>query len=174
MLESSDSELVEQLYADLHAAAKRALAGERPDHTLSATALVHEAFVRIAGPRQIAIEERAHFYAAAVQAMRRVLIDYARARSARKRGDGAAKLSLDDPIDLALVHSGSDFLELDDAIERLAARDPRMAEVVRLRFLCGLPVREVAEALAVSERTVKNDWVFARAWLRSRLSEADA
>lgn len=166
---TGDPELAVRLYEDLRAAARRQMAGERAGHTLTATALVHEAYLRIAGPRELPMEERAHFYAAAVEAMRRVLLDHAKARGRLKRGAGLAPLSLDGPLDLAEVERGGDFEALDEAIQLLRRRDPRMAEVVSLRFLCGFSVADVADLLGVSERTVKADWSFARAWLAREL-----
>jgi RNA polymerase sigma-70 factor (ECF subfamily) len=165
-----DAELAAKLYSDLRAAAQRQLSGERVGHTLSATALVHEAYLRLAGPRRLTIEERAHFYAAAVEAMRRVLIDHARARHREKRGGERIRLSLDEPLDLGALEGGGDYEELDAAIEALAQHDARMAQVVKLRFLAGFPVGEVAHLLGVSERTVKGDWSFARAWLARHLA----
>ena len=162
-------DLTAQLYADLRAAAQRQMAGERAGHTLSATALVHEAYVRLAGPRQLPIEERAHFYAAAVEAMRRVLLDYARARGRDKRGGARVRLSLDGPLNLVDVERGADFEALDEAVALLAQRDPRMARIVQLRFLAGFSVNEVADLLGVSERTVKADWSFAKAWLARQI-----
>lgn len=163
------SDLAAQLYADLRAAAQRQMAGERLDHTLTATALVHEAYMRIAGPRKLPFQERAHFYAAAVEAMRRVLLDHAKARGREKRGAGRIPLSLDGPLDLVEIDRGGDYEALDEALELLRARDPRMAQIVSLRFLCGFSVAEVAGLLDVSERTVKADWAFAKAWFARRL-----
>ena len=167
--DAPDSVLAAQLYDDLRAAARRQMASERMGHTLSATALVHEAYLRLAGPRALPFEERAHFYTAAVEAMRRVLLDHARARGRLKRGGGRTQLSLDGPIDLAAVERGADFEALDEAVERLGEHDPRMAQIVRLRFLAGFTVTEVAGLIGVSERTVKADWAFARAWLTRQL-----
>jgi len=162
-------ELAERLYSELRAAARRQMAAERADHTLTATALVHEAYLRLAGPRELPFEERGHFYAAVVQAMRRVLLDHARARGREKRGAGRVRLNLDEPLDLAAIDHGGDIEGLNEAIEKLRERDPRMAEIVSLRFLCGFSVDEVARALHVSTRTVKSDWAFARSWLKRRL-----
>lgn len=167
---SRDPDLAAQLYEDLRVAARRQMAGERAGHTLTATALVHEAYLRLAGPRELPFSERAHFYAAAVEAMRRVLLDHARAHGREKRGAGRVPLPLDGPLDLADIERGGDYEALDGAIELLRERDPRMAEIVSLRFLCGFSVAEAAGVLGISERTVKADWAFAKAWLARRLA----
>lgn len=164
-----DPNLAARLYEDLRAAAQRQMAGERVGHTLTATALVHEAYLRLAGPRELPFQERAHFYAAAVEAMRRVLLDHAKARGRLKRGAGSVPLCLDGPLDLAEIERGGDYGALDEAIELLQQRDARMAQIVSLRFLCGFSVADVAGVLGVSERTVKTDWSFARAWLARHL-----
>ncbi|MBL0927816.1 MAG: sigma-70 family RNA polymerase sigma factor [Phycisphaerales bacterium] len=172
--------LAEAVYQQLRAAAQARMAGERPDHTLSATALVHEAFIRLAGPRDIPWRNRAHFYAAAAEAMRRILLDHARARRRLKRdmprAHGVDPQALDAPPTLAApgspaADSAAETAEaLDAAIARLEAHDPRAAQVVRLKYYAGLGIAEVALALDVSERTVKNDWAFARAWLHRQLA----
>jgi RNA polymerase sigma-70 factor, ECF subfamily len=167
--------LLPLLYAELHEIAARHMHGERADHTLQPTALVHEAFLRLAGSNG-SFEDRTHFLRAASQAMRRVLVDHARARNAAKRG-GALRVTLDEGLaghDDPLV----DLLVLDDALTRLAEAEPRWAQVVELRYFGGLEVTEVAAALGVSTATVKRDWRFARAWLARALqlpiSEDDA
>lgn len=164
----SDS-LLTDLYAELRAAARQQMLGERADHTLSATALVHEAWLRLAGPREIPFEKRAHLYAAAVEAMRHVLLDHAKARGRQKRGSGATHIDLDAPFVYATDEQIDDFLTLDEALERLRSRDARAAEIVRLRFVGGLSVAETAALVGVSERTVKGDWQLARAWLQREL-----
>lgn len=161
--------LVSDLYHALRAAARRRLAGERADHTLSATALVHEAFLRIGGPRDAAWRDNAHFHAAAAEAMRRILIDHARAKRREKRGGNRARLSLDS-LDLAAQSAPEEILSLDAAIRRLEKEDGGMARVVHLRFFAGLSVEETAAALNLSPATVKRRWTFARAWLRRELS----
>lgn len=168
-------DLVEMVYVQLRAAAQLAMARERTGHTLGATALVHEAYLKLAGPRDVAWEGRRHFYAAAAEAMRRVLLDHAKARMRAKRGGGAVRVDLDVPLEVPKEQgeSGQDrlagFLALDDAMRRLEERDPRAAEVVRLRFYAGLEISQAALVLGVSERTVKNDWALARAWLEREL-----
>ena len=160
------------VYDDLHAAAGRALAGERRNHTLSATALVHEAYLRLAGPRDLPWAGRAHFYAAAAQAMRRILVDHARARTAQRRGGPDARRAA---LDLAaLPDPNSDdelsgFLILDEAISRLEEVDGQAAAVVRLRYFAGLSIEATAAALGVSAPTVKRTWAFARGWLREAI-----
>ena len=161
-------ELLPMLYDELRAIADRHMRGERPDHTLQPTALVHEAFLRLSGA-EIAYDDRTHFIRAASQAMRRVLVDHARARQAAKRG-GNLRVTLDEalvPQDDRIV----DLLVLDDALNRLAAAEPRWARVVELRFFGGLEVTEVADALGISTATAKRDWHFARAWLAKVLRD---
>lgn len=174
------AQLVDAVYAQLRAAAQREMAHERPNHTLSATALVHEAYVKIAGPREVPWANRAHFYAAAAEAMRRILLDSAKRRKRAKRGGGAVAMSLD--AGLIDVRAGKatspdagddaiDPVALDAAIEQLAQQDPRAAQIVRLKYYAGLEIAHVAQAMGISERTVKNDWTFARAWLAKALDE---
>lgn len=164
-----ESDLAAQLYTELRAVARRQMRGERDDHTLSATALVHEAYLRLGWRGGGAISDRTHFYAAAIQAMRRVLLDHARSRGREKRGHGVKPLSLDRPIDIAEVERGADYEALDEAIELLGLKDPRLARIVSLRFLCGFSVEETAELLEIPARKVKSEWGFARAWLARRL-----
>lgn len=157
------------LYDELHAIAARHMRGERPDHTLQPTALLHEAVLRLLGVPASTFENRTHFLRAASQAMRRVLVDHARARNAAKRSSGL-RVTLDD--DVAAREQGVDMLVLDEALQRLAAAEPRCAQVVELRFFGGLEVQEIAEVLGVSAPTVKRDWRFARAWLARELGAA--
>lgn len=159
-----------EVYAQLRAAAQQHMARERANHTLTATALVHEAWLRLAPPREVPFEQRAHFYSAAVEAMRHVLLDHAKSRGRQKRGGGRTRIDLDSPLDLATDDKLDDYLAVDEAIEALRAEDPRLAEIVRLRFFGGLSVAETAALLAVSERTVKGEWAFARAWLARHLA----
>lgn len=163
------------VYDQLRKAAQIQMAGERRDHTLTATALVHEAYLKLVGPRDVSWVGRGHFYAAAAEAMRRILLDHAKARARVKRGRGLGRVNLDQAATLGapiMTQPGfdeTDFVALDEAICRLAVKDPRMAEVVRLRFYAGLEVSEVASVLEVSERTVKSEWAFARAWLEREM-----
>jgi RNA polymerase sigma factor (TIGR02999 family) len=143
------------------------MARERADHTLQPTALVHEAYARLAHAASLHAADRLHFLRLASSVMRRVLVDHARARHAAKRG-GAMQVTLDDALVGQDAHA-LDMLELDDALTRLAAAEPRWAQVVELRFFAGLEVPEVAEVLGISTATVKRDWRFARAWLAHAL-----
>jgi RNA polymerase sigma factor (TIGR02999 family) len=161
--------LVGEVYDELRRIAQSAMNQERPGHTLQATALVNEIYVRLdASGRQW--NSKAHFFAAAAEAIRRILIDHARSKSAAKRGGGRARIPMDDALAITGAH-GVDLLDLDDALQDLAEMDPRMAQVVELRFFGGLEVGEVAEVLGFSKRTIEGDWTTARAWLRSRLTE---
>jgi RNA polymerase sigma-70 factor, ECF subfamily len=172
---SAADRLLPLVYDQLRKAAHLGLAGERAGHTLQATALVHEAYFKLVGPRDLPWKSRAHFYAAAAEAMRQVLLDHAKARGRLKRGGGLGRIDLENTATLGgpVVEDDGpdreDFVALDDAIRRLASKDPRMAEVVRLRFYAGLEISEVAHVLGVSERTVKNDWAFAKAWLEREM-----
>lgn len=178
-LEGGDSsaagELLPLVYAQLRAAAARAMNTERAGHTLQPTALVHEAYVKLLGPREIPWQSRAHFYTAAAEAMRQILIDHARGRGRRKRGGGQAARTLDEALTFAEPPSDEDVdcVALDAAIHRLEVQDPRAAQVVRLKFYAGLTIEQIASALGLSERTVKNDWAFARAWLERELRDAE-
>ena len=159
--------LMPLLYERLRAVAAAHLAGERTDHTLQATALVHEAFLRLLD-RQRPYADEAHFLAAASQAMRRILVDHARSRGRRKRGAGAARVNLSS-FDAPAPAADLDLVELDDAIERLASEDPQSARVVELRFFAGMEEREIGEVLGVSERSVRRYWIHAKAWLAREL-----
>jgi RNA polymerase sigma factor (TIGR02999 family) len=156
--------LLPLVYEQLRELARHRMAGERADHTLQATALVHEAYLRLVGNRDLPWSGRAHFFGAAVEAMRRILIDYARARGGPKRGEGRRLIPLG-VLDLAAEGQSEEIVALDDAISRLERVSVSMAAVVRLRFYAGLSVEETAEALGVSKRTVEREWAGARAWL---------
>jgi RNA polymerase sigma-70 factor, ECF subfamily len=158
------------VYKELHQLAARKLRGERDGHTLSTTALVHEAWLELNKLNRIQWQNRSHFLAVAAQAMRRILIDYAVARRREKRGGGQVLLSLDDADALAIAHERADELvELDEALARLQAISERQARVVECRFYGGMSVEETAEALEVSPATVKREWTIARAWLNREL-----
>lgn len=149
--------------------------GERPDHTLQPTALVHEAFLRLLGGHEPSFDDRAHLLRAASTAMRHVLVDHARARGAAKRGR-ALRVTLDEALQVgndAQQHQMVELLALDDALNRLAEAEPRWARVVELRIFTGLDVPSTARALGVSEPTVKRDWAFAKAWLARELGDAE-
>lgn len=171
-------ELASTVYSHLRAIAQHQMNAERKGHTLSATALVHEAYMRLADSPNAPSVSRPQFLYAAAEAMRRILIEHARARGRIKRGGGAAKVSLDaigDVADLACSdseESGEAIVAFDEAFRRLEEHDPRMAGVVRLRFYAGLSVAETAAALGVSDRTVNNDWAYARAWLARDIQQA--
>jgi RNA polymerase sigma factor (TIGR02999 family) len=168
--------LLPLVYEQLRRSAQMRLAAEHGggDATLSATALVHEAYLKLAGPREVPWAGRAHFYAAAAEAMRRILVDRARARLSQKRGGKgvqAAKFALElkDLPSLTTEQESEGFLVLDDAISRLESVDPQAAAVVRLRFYAGLSVEQTAAALGISATTVKRVWTFARAWLKESI-----
>lgn len=157
-------QLVPLIYDELRAMAHRHLAAEHGPRTLQTTALVHEAYLRLADQTQATARGRAYFFAAAAQAMRQVLVDRARRRNAQKRGGGETPLSLD-AQQIAVDSFAADLLDLDRALTALAARNPRQARVVECRFFGGMRLAETAEALGISPRTVHNDWMVARAWL---------
>ena len=170
-------ELLPLVYEQLRQIANARMAGERRDHTLQATALVHEAYARMMGHGNDAWANRRHFYFSAAEAMRRILIEHARARSRLKRGGpGIKRRSLDfgAVADLATEDKSEEILALDEALHRLKEERPRAAEVVTLRFFGGLTVEETADMLGVSARTVDLDWSFARAWLFRALAEDTA
>lgn len=170
----SDDERLQRLlplvYDQLRATAQIALATERPDHTLQATALVHEAYLRLVGDRKTPWASRAHFYVAASEAMRRILLDHAKAKSRQKRGGDRTRLALADVTDLAQKDS-SDILRFDDGFRRLESESPMAAAVVRLRFFAGLSVDQTAQALGLSSSTVDRRWAFARSWLFRWMSD---
>lgn len=163
--------LFELIYDQLRFIARKRLANERSGHTLQTTALVNEACLRLMRPNQSAWDGRRHFFCAAAQAMRQILIDHARARNADKRGGGRAALSITSVADVVAESDPSGFLALDDAILRLERVDSMAAAVVRLRFFAGLEPAEVAQALGISERSVRREWAFARGWLRDALEQ---
>lgn len=158
------------LYDELRAIAHRRMRDERAGHTLCTTALVHEAYVRLIDQSRVEWANRAHFLSVAARAMRRILIDYARRFRAEKRGGGRKRLDLDD-VDLAMDERADDLVALDDALERLAALNPRLAQVVECRFFGGMTEEEVAAALGLTDRTVRRDWVKAKAWLHDDLTQ---
>lgn len=157
------------VYDDLRAIARRRMNQERAGHTLSATALVHEAYVRLVDQTRVQWRDRAHFFGVAAEAMRRILVDYARRRAAGKRGGGAEPLSLD-ATEIPVQERASELLALDAALERLEALDERLARVVVYRFFGGLSEEEIAELIGVTTRTVRRDWVKARGWLYRELA----
>jgi RNA polymerase sigma factor (TIGR02999 family) len=156
-------QLVPIVYQELRRLAHHYMRGERAGHTLQATALVNEVYLRMAGIDALQWRDRAHFFAMAATLMRRVLVDYARQRGRGKRGGGVSVTSLDD--NLVGPQSSVDIVALDQALERLTAADPQQGRIVELRFFAGLSVEETAEALAISPATVKRDWATAKLWL---------
>jgi RNA polymerase sigma factor (TIGR02999 family) len=165
-------ELLQCVYNQLRLIAQGRMSGERPDHTLQATALVNEAYMRLVGEREVAWRDRGHFYMAAAEAMRRILVDHARKRGAEKRGGQQKRLPLD-VCDLAAADDPEQILALDRAIVRLQNEDVVASEVVRLRFFSGLTVEETASVMDISERTVKREWTYARAKLFRYMEEAN-
>jgi RNA polymerase sigma factor (TIGR02999 family) len=160
--------LMEVVYGELHQIAVRQMRRERGEHTLQATALVHEMYLRLFGSEPIDWQNRAHFFAVAAQQLRRVLVDHARRRQREKRGGGQIKFSLDEK-DAPVVDQDERLLEMDQALARLESLDERAAKVVELRYFGGLSEKETAEALGISVATLKRDWEFARTWLASQL-----
>lgn len=148
----------------LHQIARRCMAGERPGHSLQATALVNEAYVRLVDVRRVNWQDRTHFLAVAARLMRRILVDHARARRYQKRGGGAAKVTFDEALVVA-DEPGQDLVALDDALIELAKFDERKSRVIEMRFFGGLSIEETASALHVSPDTVMRDWRLAKAWL---------
>ena len=165
--------LVPLVHEELRRLARRHMRHERPGHTLQATALVNEAYLRLVDLKRIEWHDRAHFLGMASRMMRRILVDSARARHNQKRGGGQRKLSLDEALEVPQA-PGQDLVALDDALQALAAVDPRKAQVVEMRFFGGLSVKETATALHVSVDTVMRDWSLAQAWLYRELRATDA
>ena len=171
--EGAQKELVSHVYAQLRKIAQRRMEKERSDHTLQPTELVHEAYMKLAGNLQEhPWQNRAHFYGAAAEAMRRILINYARSRNAVKRGGGQRPEPIN-VLDLAEEQNPDQILAIDDAIQQLEASDAKLGELVRLRFFAGLSVDETAEVLDISRRTVIRHWNFARAFLARAIQDAD-
>jgi RNA polymerase sigma factor (TIGR02999 family) len=163
------AQLVPKVYAELHRLAHHQMRAERPGRTLQTTALVNEAYLRLVDTRRIRWESRAHFLGVAAQAMRRILVDAARARGARKRGGTSPRVSLNESL-LPAPERGASLVALDDALTALATVDPRKSRVVELRYFAGLSVAETAAVLGVSAETVQRDWRVAKAWLLRELA----
>ncbi len=164
------AQLLPLVYDELHQQAARYRRRERPDHTLQTTALIHEAYLKLIDQRDVQWQSRAHFFAIASMAMRRVLVNYAKSRHRVKRGGSDLKLPLDEAA-LTMVKEDSDeIIALDEALTRLSALDPQQARVVELRYFSGLTLEETAEVLRVSRATVARDWNMAKAWLYHELS----
>lgn len=175
-LERSDpsgaNQLLELVYDELRRVAGKKMAQERPGNTLQPTALVHEAFLRLTAGDQQVWENRRHFFSAAAEAMRRILIDRARRKAREKHGGHLERVELEN-IDLAIEASDDQLLALDEALQKLAQAEPQGAELIRLRFYVGLPNKEAAKLLNVSERTGKRLWAYCRAWLLDHLSQSN-
>jgi RNA polymerase sigma factor (TIGR02999 family) len=161
--------LMPLVYEELRQLARQYLQRERPDHTLQATGLVHEAYLRLVDQSTTTWQNRAHFFGVAAQVMRRILVDYARSHRAEKRGGGWDKLAFDEALAPSAERS-IDLVALDDALKDLLALDPRQSQIVELRFFGGLTNEEVGEVLDVSPRTVKREWRMAKAWLRREIT----
>ena len=157
------------IYDELKKRAQIYMIGERKNHTLQPTALVHEAFLKLIDQDRVDWQNRAHFFGVASTIMRRILVDHARAHAAEKRGDGAIRLSIDD-VQIPLEQRAADLVALDNVLERLAEFDERKAKIVEMRFFGGLTEEEIAENLAISPRTVQRDWKTARLWLYRELN----
>lgn len=166
--EAALDKLMPLVYSELKRLAHHYLKGERAGHVLQTTDLVNEAYLRLIDSQSVQWQNRAHFFAIAAQLMRRVLVDAARKRNFQKRGGGALQVSLNEALPLG-NQRGPDLVALDDALQTLAAFDPRKCKVVELRFFGGLSVKETAEVLQVSQDTVMRDWSLARAWLLNQL-----
>lgn len=162
--ENAPDELLPLVYDQLRAIAQSRMMEERVDHTLEATALVHEAYMKLVGAKSLSWESRGHFFAIAAEAMRRILIDHARRRDSQKRGGGRVAVPLS-VVDLSMDQDPAQVLAVDEALGVLEAEDERCAEVIKLRFFAGLSVAETAEVMGVSERTVMREWSFGRARL---------
>ena len=173
--QQADDALMSSVYDELHRLAKQYMRHERSDHTLQATALVHEAYLRLSTQRGKAWKNRAHFFAVAALLMRQILVDSARQRLALKRGDGKPHVSIDDatkrlvtldPVQL------EDLIAIDDALTALAKIHPRQSRIVELKFFAGMTTRDIATALDISERSVDRDWAAAQEWLYARLRKS--
>jgi RNA polymerase sigma factor (TIGR02999 family) len=161
-------EALPRIYDDLRRLAGHYLGRERGDHTLQPTALVHEAYLKLADQDRVHWRNRSHFIGVAAQLMRRILVDHARAHHAGKRGGHATRVPIEDDM-VAAPDAGLDLVDLDTALTRLAALDPRQARIVDLRYFGGLSVEETADALELSPATIKREWQLARAWLHREL-----
>ncbi len=166
------AELTPLVYKELRGLAHHHMGGERPDHTLQTTALVNEAYLRLAGQTNPRWQNRAHFFAVAARAMRQILVNYAKSQQSQKRGGGALKVELDG-VALVSQEQSKEIVDLHEALERLATLDSRKAHVVELKYFGGLEHDEIAEVLKISTVTVRRDWVFAKAWLYDELHNAD-
>jgi RNA polymerase sigma factor (TIGR02999 family) len=163
--------LMPLVYEELRRVARHYMNRQRPGHTLQTTALVNEAYLRLIDSSKVQWQNRAHFFAVSAQLMRRILVDFARERTSLKRGEGARQLSLDQALEISSERS-ADLIALDDALKTLARMNSRQSQIVELRYFGGLSEEETAEALKISQRTVRRDWSLARAWLYRELSKS--
>jgi len=159
------------VYDELHRQAHRYLRRERANHTLQTTALINEAYLKLVDQRAVQWQNRAHFFGIAAQAMRRILVDYAKTKNREKRGGAAVDLPLEEALLVAATGQSIDLLALDEALTRLALIDEQQTRVVELKYFSGLSIEETAEALGISPATVKRDWQMAKAWLRHELNQ---
>jgi RNA polymerase sigma factor (TIGR02999 family) len=166
-------ELMPLVYEELRRIAGSRLRGERADHTLQATAIVHEAYMRLVDQTRVEWRNRAHFFAIAARMIRRILVDYARRRAAGKRGGGNVQITLDEQL-LASPERHLDLVALDEAMMAFSELDPDLARLVELRFFGGLTIKETAEVLGISPATVKREWAVARAWLHREVGGGPA
>ena len=162
------NELLSLVYEELRRLAAAKMASEAPGQTLQATALVHEAWLRLTGEKRRHWNDRTHFFASAAEAMRRILVDHARRKRAARHGGGLQRVVLPE-VASAVVENDDPVLAVDEALEKFAALDPEKAELVKLRYFVGMTLEEAAEALGISERTAKRYWAFARAWLHEEI-----
>src|SRR6266568_8677958 len=166
------AELTPLIYEELRRIAHHHMGGQRPDHTLQTTALVNEAYLRLADQTNPNWQSRAHFFAVAARAMRQIVVDYARSYQSQKRGGGALKIELDEAA-IVSPEQSKEIVDLHEALERLATLDARKAQVVELKYFGGLNHDEIAEVMKISTVTVRRDWMFAKTWLYDELQNAD-
>lgn len=168
--ESALNQLMTLVYEELRSLAKRYMRRQSPNHTLQTTALVNEAYLRLIDSSQVRWQNRTHFFAISAQLMRRILVDFARAKQNLKRGGKAQRVELDEALEIP-TEQGTNLVALDEALETLATLNPRQSRIVELRYFGGMSEEEIAEALKISSRTVRRDWSLARAWLYRELSK---
>lgn len=167
--QAAADKLLPVLYQELKGIANQHMRNERADHTLQATALVHEAFLKLVDQNRVQWQGKAHFCAVASNIMRRILVDHARTKNAAKRGKGAQRITLEEGLVAGDPQSNVDLVELDELLTELATLNPRHAKIIEMRYFAGMTVEETAAALDVSVSTVKGDWRMAKAWLTSRM-----
>lgn len=167
----ASGELMPLVYDELRRQAARYLRRERPGHTLQTTALIHETYLKLIDQQNVDWQNRAHFYGIAAQAMKRILLDYAKARHREKRGGEAENFPLDEARFVVSDEKGVDLIALDEALSRLAGLDARQAGIVELKFFAGLSIEDIAETLQISPATVKREWNSAKAWLHSEITK---